>query len=211
MSDLNNQQEEPMQGETIDVVLPSGRTIEYLAPPGLDFDQLNAHVNSLDWDAAERDLDIEDTTKVTNRVQDSVSRGIKLNNPGNIRRSKEKWEGLSLEQKDGEFFSFESPEAGLRAMAKILQTYKNKHKIDTVDGVVSRWAPPNENDTVSYADFVAARMGINPSDPINLESPEDLVPLMKAMTFMEVGENYEEDTIREGVRRAGIKLVEGEQ
>lgn len=139
-------------------------------------------------------------------VEVVVSRAIKNNNPGNIRKSKEKWEGLAETQTDDNFFTFQTPEDGLRAMTKVLQTYKNRHDIDTIDGVIARWAPPSENDIEDYADFVAAKMGVAAADKIDLSDPGTLLLLIKAMTLMETGQAYDESLIQAGIRKAGINL-----
>lgn len=39
----------------------------------------------------------------------SVPRGLRNNNPGNIRLSKDKWQGLRERQEDKEFFQFGTP------------------------------------------------------------------------------------------------------
>lgn len=52
-----------------------------------------------------------------------IARGERNNNPGNIRHGS-KWRGLSIEQADREFCQFVSPEYGIRAIYKLLQTYQ---------------------------------------------------------------------------------------
>ena len=59
-------------------------------------------------------------------------RGYRLNNPLNIRRTATAWVGLAVRRADAEFCAFESPEYGIRAAAKILQTYQEKHGIGTL-------------------------------------------------------------------------------
>lgn len=52
-----------------------------------------------------------------------IARGERNNNPGNIRHGS-KWQGLSAEQTDKDFCQFISPEYGIRAIYKLLQTYQ---------------------------------------------------------------------------------------
>src|SRR5574337_876096 len=82
------------------------------------------------------------------------SRGIRNNNPGNIRKSSEPWRGLAAakDQKDPAFFTFETPEWGIRAMAVILRTYQTKYGLRTIRAIIGRWAPSAENDTDAYVD-----------------------------------------------------------
>lgn len=77
------------------------------------------------------------------------TRGFRNNNPGNIRHGEE-WLGLAEEQTDPDFFQFVSVEYGIRAMFKILEIYREKYHLTTIDDIISRWAPPTENDTQPY-------------------------------------------------------------
>lgn len=164
------------------------------------------------WDAGTPEIGVEEdpirsNLKFKKEMQEMVARGIRNNNPGNIEHG-EDWNGMHSEQTDDRFIRFESPEMGIRAMSKIMQTYKNKHGIDTVQGVINRWAPPHENETNNYASFVATRMGIEPGDKIDLSDPTVLKPLMMAMTFMENGENpYEESIFDQGIQLAGLRSI----
>ena len=57
-------------------------------------------------------------------MKQTLPRGLRNNNPGNIRRSKDNWQGLAPEQTDPDFFQFTAPEWGYRALIKTLQTYR---------------------------------------------------------------------------------------
>jgi seryl-tRNA synthetase len=55
-------------------------------------------------------------------------RGIRNNNPGNIRRNGDPWQGLAERQGDVEFFTFKTiPIYGIRALARTLIAYQDKH------------------------------------------------------------------------------------
>ena len=71
-------------------------------------------------------------------------RGIRNNNPGNIRWGSA-WQGLKVDGKeqDKDFCVFIAPEYGIRAMCKILLNYSRLYKINTVAGIIHRWAPPS--------------------------------------------------------------------
>lgn len=88
-------------------------------------------------------------------------RGIRNNNPGNIRLSGTRWAGqVPIEaQTDPEFVQFLAPEYGIRAMAKILGSYASRG-VDTIAEIIATWAPPSENDTAAYVTSVAQRTGI---------------------------------------------------
>lgn len=125
------------------------------------------------------------------------SRGLRLNNPSNIRHGI-KWEGLAPDQPDKDFAKFIKPEFGIRAMYKNLLTYRNKYGLNTIAGIINRWAPPSENNTQNYINFVSKRVGISPTTVLSLSLyPE----LMKAMIHMENGEQpYTNQQINDGIR-----------
>ena len=90
-------------------------------------------------------------------------RGLRNNNPLNIRRSADKWQGLKAQQEDREFFQFETMAYGWRAAFRLLcHTYYGKYKLRTIRAIITRWAPPKENDTEVYIRRVTDRIGIGP-------------------------------------------------
>jgi hypothetical protein len=121
-------------------------------------------------------------------------RGIRNNNPGNIRRSTDQWQGLAslaemtaFQREETAFFVFRSALYGLRAIASILTTYEQKYKLATVDAMINRWAPPNENKTNAYADAVSAAMKIGKTESFKFSDPARGVPMMTAIVRQENG------------------------
>lgn len=105
-------------------------------------------------------------------------RGIRNNNPLNIRRTQSKWLGEvdSLKgQRDAAFCQFSSLVYGYRAAGKLLQTYQTKYKLYVLNQIIGRWAPPCENNTRSYATTVANQMTKELWTPIYVASLLDLV------------------------------------
>lgn len=81
-------------------------------------------------------------------------RGIRNNNPGNIRHG-DKWDGLASIQGDESFCTFKTMQHGIRAMAKTLITYRDVHHLKNPGQVIKRWAPESDgNDTYSYVRHV---------------------------------------------------------
>ena len=116
-----------------------------------------------------------------------TARGIRNKNPGNLRHGN-KWQGLAQEQTDSAFCQFESMEYGCRALMKTLQTYHNKYDLDNIEGIIARWAPTNENDTMSYINSVSKRLGINSKESLDLEhNPKLYLELAKAIAIHENG------------------------
>ncbi|WP_323170110.1 structural protein [Pantoea agglomerans] len=116
------------------------------------------------------------------------SRGIRNNNPGNIRWGDE-WKGLvpQPQRTDKSFCQFISPEYGIRAMIIILRNYQSKYGLKTIAGIVKRWAPPNENDTQAYIRSVAMATGTDADKPFDLTDSRKLFPLLQAIIKHENG------------------------
>lgn len=132
-------------------------------------------------------------------------RGIRNNNPGNIRKSKDDWQGLAADQPDGAFFTFESPVAGIRALAKILLNYQRKKGLHTIHDIISRWAPPSENDTAAYIAQVAKHVGCAPEAMLTLSDRTTLFLLVEAIIQHENGtQPYDAKTIHAALTAAGV-------
>ena len=131
-------------------------------------------------------------------------RSARNNNPGNIESNSTAWVGKTGD--DGRFVTYATPEHGVRAMGKTLETYQNKHGLTTVNDMINRWAPPNENNTSNYTNFVAERMGVDPNSPVDLSAnPELAEKMVSAMIRMEGGaeaEEYFSDSISTGLGMA---------
>jgi hypothetical protein len=131
-------------------------------------------------------------------------RGIRNNNPGNIRHG-DKWQGMRAEQTDPDFVQFDSPENGIRALAKVLLAYQSKHGLRTVAQIIARWAPPSENNTAAYIAAVARSMRVDPDKPLVLTDRAALAPLMRAIIAHENGIHpYTAEQMNLGMSRAGV-------
>ncbi len=128
-----------------------------------------------------------------------ATRGIRNNNPGNIRVSKDQWEGMTGD--DGAFVTFDSPESGVRALGKNLLSY-GRQGYDSIEKIINRWAPPNENDTKAYIDSVVAATGIPATQSLDLSNPDTLSSLAQAISFHETGSRYDPEVYQKGVERA---------
>lgn len=128
-----------------------------------------------------------------------ATRGVRNSNPGNIRKSKDQWEGAIGD--DGDFVIFDSPESGVRALGKNLLSY-GRQGYDSIDKIINRWAPPNENDTKAYIDSVVAATGIPATQSLDLSNPDTLSALAQAISFHETGSRYNPEVYQNGVARA---------
>ena len=111
----------------------------------------------------------------------TVPRGTKNNNPGNIRHSADAWKGMRVEQSDESFVQFDTPHFGIRAAARNFQTSFKKHGNDTVRDLITRWAPPIENDTEAYINFVTDSMGVGADEPLAVTNPATMRKLLDSV------------------------------
>ena len=119
-----------------------------------------------------------------------LPRGIRNSNPLNIRRSKDKWKGLRAVQADAQFCQFETLEYGWRAAFYLLtRTYYHKYRLYTIRSIISKWAPPCENNSKAYVENVSRLTGIDPDEPIGIpsERPARWIALGMAMAIQENG------------------------
>lgn len=131
-----------------------------------------------------------------------LPRGIRNNNPGNIRWGAD-WQGLKKDGKsqDPSFCVFVSPEYGIRALAKLLKNYQRLYGLNTPRKIINRYAPPNENQTLAYVQSVAAQLGIQPDTPVDLNDEATMVVFVKSIIRHENGiMPYDTDTILRGIR-----------
>jgi hypothetical protein len=118
------------------------------------------------------------------------TRGERNNNPGNMRHSVPAiaWQGLSTVQSDPDFLQFNDVLHGIRAMHINLLTYFNSYGLNTITGIVNRWAPPKDhNATAAYIVNVSNHMGVAPSAPIDLTDLTTATSLVDAMIQQENG------------------------
>ena len=109
------------------------------------------------------------------------------NNLGNIRVSNAPFADKG--QPHNGFETFATPQAGANAMFQNLGAYVKGNPGITVAQAISKWAPPNENDTNLYIRQVMESTGINPGMPLAevLQDPAVAATLMDAMTRKEKG------------------------
>ena len=134
-----------------------------------------------------------------------MTRGERNNNPGNIRRlpKGERWIGELENEDDPAFCQFDSPEDGIRALAKTLLTYQRSHNLNTIRDIISRWAPASENDTDAYVYAVSQDCNVTPTQVLDLNDSATLALLCKAIIRHENGRViYSDDQVNQSVERA---------
>lgn len=134
-------------------------------------------------------------------------RGIRNANPGNLVKGDSEWQG-QVPGGDPRFVTFATPEHGIRAMGKTLLTYQDQYGLDTVEKIVSRWAPASENPTTSYTAAVAKALRIAPDTKIDLRNPSTMSRIVRAMINVENGKQpYTIEQVERGVN-AALDLVQ---
>jgi hypothetical protein len=152
-----------------------------------------------------------------------VSLADKNNNPGNLKafpitanspHSQSKWRGSTGE--NAGFTTFDTAESGVRAAALNLYTSQEKHGNNTVTDIITRWAPPGDNnDTAAYIDDVATDLGVSPTADLgslrnNAELTAKLVKAIAKHEGATVGEDgkYTDKVIASGVTAASGKEIQ---
>lgn len=118
----------------------------------------------------------------------ALPRGIRNNNPGNIERGKDRWLGSSADQSsDPRFVVFDTPEAGIRALMRVLINYQERHDIKTLRAAINRWAPAVENNSNAYVQHVSRLTGLDPDEAIDFLDEYICTAVAKAIVRHENG------------------------
>ena len=108
--------------------------------------------------------------------------GIRNNNPLNIRKSSQKF--INEQKTDNAFKKFSSMVYGVRAAIRIIHTYYFNYRYNTIEKIISRWAPPLENSTTDYINTVSKRAHILPN-VIVIYTKDNILAIVKAMAYVE--------------------------
>lgn len=127
-----------------------------------------------------------------------MSRGLDNNNPGNIRQAAVRYRGEVRPSRDPDFKEFQSVEWGYRAIFVLLDTYRRRYGLDTLRGMISRWAPPSENHTDVYIRAVADDTGIDPDEPLDTRDPKTMIPVAAAISRVENGVTADPAQVTQG-------------
>jgi hypothetical protein len=124
--------------------------------------------------------------------------GLRNNNPGNIRPG-DSWQGM-IGTNSG-FVVFENIGYGIRALGIDLRT-KIGNGYNTIQLIITRYAPPSENNTQAYINSVVSSTGFSATKILTADGPT-LFALIRAIINVEVGPQYAHlitsDDINEGL------------
>lgn len=113
----------------------------------------------------------------------TVPRGLRNNNPGNIRITNIPWRG-KLPGGDGTFEVFVDRAHGYRALMRNLRTFMRRDNLRTVYDLIKKWAPPSENNTAGYVRRVCKKTGYS-AHQILKDDKETLTALAAAICLVE--------------------------
>lgn len=132
-------------------------------------------------------------------------RGLRNNNPLNIRHNADTFQG-EIKGNDKSFKTFSSMPYGYRAAFVTLATYLSRDW-NTIEKIISRWAPPIENNTESYIKNVEKYSGVPRNKELTAADGADYILIVAAMSFVENGKNADISEVRAGFNlQSKIKL-----
>lgn len=134
--------------------------------------------------------------RASHQHSNCMPKGIELNNPLNIRKSENTWKGRVSPGRDSQFEEFHDKIWCYRAGFCIMLSYF-KRGLHTIHSIINTWAPPKENNTVAYVQFVSTYVGIGKFEVIDFFNKKLMCKIMSAMVQMEVGLTGEDKTIAE--------------
>jgi hypothetical protein len=123
-------------------------------------------------------------------------RGHRNNNPLNIRHNADVFQG-EIKGTDKSFKTFSSMPYGYRAAFVTLATYLSRGW-NTIERIISHWAPPSENDTESYIATVERWSGVPRDRELTAADGADYILIVAAMSFMENGKNADISQVQTG-------------
>ena len=125
-------------------------------------------------------------------------RGLRNCNPGNIRRSGTVYKGEVLNSTDTAFKQFRDMAHGYRAVFVLLHYYKARYGLNTIRGMINRYAPSVENNTSAYIKAVSDAVGITPDTPVDVLDANTMVPIVCAISKVENGVQANIDDVLAG-------------
>lgn len=138
-----------------------------------------------------------------------VPLGIRNNNVGNLRPSAPPWQGAVGE--NGGFVVFDTMANGIRALAKNLLAYYDVHGINTIRGMITRWAPAaDHNDTDAYIAAVCDTCDVGQDAKLDAHDADTLYWLVVGIAEHENGRSEFHSLVNEADINAGVYAALGQ-
>lgn len=132
-----------------------------------------------------------------------LPRGIRNNNPGNIIIAGDPYKpykGEKTPSTDSRFRQFISMEWGYRALFHLLCRYIDHYGRNTINKIISAWAPVIENNTENYIDDVVKWTGISKHTILKSTDYDKLIKIAMAISKKENGISPSETEVRTGLQ-----------
>lgn len=117
----------------------------------------------------------------------TLPRGLRNNNPGNIRKNNIVYAGEVVPSRDDSFKQFTTMAYGYRAIFVVLHTYARRYGLDTIAKMIARYAPANENHTEAYINAVAESAGVPAHGHVTSTNCDVMIPIVATMSRVENG------------------------
>jgi hypothetical protein len=131
-------------------------------------------------------------------INKAMSRGLRNKNPGNIRKTPGFWKG-EVTGSDPDFKTFKTMAYGYRAIFVLLKGYFT-NGYNTIDKIISRYAPSSENATDAYIRTVSERSGIPPDQVLSFDQALQIKRIVKAISYVENGTPAEDIEVENGFK-----------
>ncbi|OKP00189.1 hypothetical protein [Xenorhabdus eapokensis] len=128
--------------------------------------------------------------------KNAKNRNFRNNNFGNLVYVGQKGARLEDPNAKGQqtFAKFDTPEEGMRALANQITSYANGtskavgyQKLNTVESIITKYAPKNENNTEEYIANLSKALGVNADQQLDLSNPETMTKMIRAISTIEGG------------------------
>lgn len=128
--------------------------------------------------------------------KEKYPRGIRNNNPGNLRRTSIAWKGkipLNQQKDHGGYEQFYRYVDGVRAMILDITNDIDEDGLNTIRSLIYEYAPPSDNNpTDSYVQYVSRRSGIGEYETLDVTDRNQMRDLVQSMALFE---NYQDGLI----------------
>lgn len=122
-------------------------------------------------------------------MQTNQPRGLRNNNPLNIRKSNTPWQGKKINGTDKDFEQFVSLEYGIRAAMVNIRTYLKRDRLQNICQIIAKWAPSSDGNNVeAYINAVCRKATITRAQIIKYNDKNTICRIVWAMAYVECGQ-----------------------
>ena len=121
--------------------------------------------------------------------KEKLPRGLRNNNPLNLRITATPWQGKITPNTDGSFEQFKTLELGIRAAMVNIRTLIKRDRCERLPLLIGKWAPNSDgNNERAYCEAVAKKANIDTGERLMYANKNQICRLVWAMAFVECGQ-----------------------